>query len=146
MTVHSLLGVGDFRRWLVVMALFTLFAVVAAPATSAHAEDSLGCANSSICGWWNANYEGSQWTRTLSAENENTWRYVGETFNDEISSLDNHRAHITWVSQSYPQDGLDLCMASEARWPNLTTHRWGGGNSANDSMSSFFMSSESSCI
>jgi len=152
---------GAMRKILIAMMVLATAAVTTAGSASAATTnaptvtsiqpvtpdvDSAGCAAHSFCLWVNSGYSGTKFTVTFGTVSSDTWRPLGSGINDKASSLDSNRVFATGIAKNFPPSPPDvLCLQGGTRISDLRTLRWPDGTSVNDSISSFELSSSSSC-
>jgi hypothetical protein len=123
--------------------------VVTMPSVAAQASISQ-CHAHQFCMWQNSNYNnnvpGSFWYRTYGSYTNYAWHYVGDSFNDQASSVYNARSYKVGVNKNYPGSATyKYCWGGQYQNANLTTLNWpGGGGGVNDSISAWWFSGTSS--
>jgi len=96
--------------------------------------------------WQNYNYNntvsGGFWAYTYGNYATFTWFYVGDSANDQASSLYNNRLWRTAINIDYnPASITDrYCLAGGYTNSNLQNNRWPDGRAENDSISAFWHS------
>jgi hypothetical protein len=123
--------------------------VVTVPSGAAQASISQ-CKAHQFCMWQNVNYNnnqpGSFWYRTYGSYTNYAWHYVGDSFNDQASSVYNARSYKVGVNKDYPGSSTyKYCWGGQYQNANLTTLNWpNNGGGVNDSISAWWFSGTSS--
>jgi hypothetical protein len=110
------------------------------------------CPAHSFCMWQNYNYNnsvsGGFWYYTYGNYALFTWFYVGDSANDQATSLYNNRAWATGINKDYNPASIDdrYCLAGGYQNADLVPYAWHDGSGENDSISAFWHSTyPSSC-
>jgi hypothetical protein len=151
--MHLYRSVRSWRRCALAFAIALATAgavVVTVPPVAANATIS-SCDAHQFCMWQNANYNnnqsGSYWARTYGNYTNFAWHYVGDSFNDQASSVYNSRSYRVGVNRDdNPASGtFKYCWPGQYKNSNLTLINWpGGGGGVNDSISAWWFSDNSS--
>ena len=145
-----------WRRCVLVCAsALAAAAALAVTVPSAPAQASISqCSAHRFCMWQNYNYNnnvpGTFWYRTYGSYTNYAWHYVGNSFNDEATSVYNERAYKVGVNKDYPGSSVyKICWPGGYKNSNLNSSTnplyWPqGGGKVNDSISSWWFSGTSS--
>jgi Peptidase inhibitor family I36 len=140
---------GSRRRLLStgLLAAATALCALAWAPTSALAAKS-DCSDfgyGTFCMWQNAQYTGTLFVVFYGSVPSNQYNYVGATFNDEASSLYNYRnTYRTWVAYNANGSGPQACIDKLGSESDLAYALWPNGDVANDTISSYNLTSNSS--
>ena len=134
-----------YRRLILVTAAAAAIALCAIPATAS----ANICAESTWCTYNLTEWFGAQYNFSYVHTSEdglypaNAWEFVREGRNDVITSYENNRVHRTWVGKNWPNDSQVRCIRPHGESSNLGAHRWPNGTSADNSISSLKLETES---
>lgn len=137
-----------FLSFGVVMALLSSTPAIAIVAGHSHSSSPKSsqrhsdivspCPSSTFCTWMDAGYSGVSWSWSFSDNPHNTWFYVGNSPNDQISSYYANRGWRTGIAKNYPLGASredQACVLPGHANPNLSGDDWQDGTSANDAIS-----------
>jgi len=100
------------------------------------------CPTLALCLWANSGYGG--YVLTLTGSNSG-FAYIGDAYNNTISSIWNRRNNASFVAADYPSSSRYSCIGGGGGWEysNLAGNTWyQDGSGANDSISSYWLSSD----
>jgi hypothetical protein len=146
------------RRWLILAAAAAVPALILAMSGAAQAGTTgaahrasaalhrtpPNCPSSTLCTYQNSNYNnngasGTQWNFPYNSSPHLVWFYVGGPANDQISSLWNHRAWVSYVAKACPAGTDTYAFAGGAAVQNFASWSWPDGSGMNDSISAIAM-------
>jgi hypothetical protein len=135
---HLPSGRSRVRRAAIVVAAATALtpALLTLPTPAAEAAS---CPDNTLCTWQNSNYGGTQWNYSGHL---GYWWYVGNSANDQISSLHwNYNSSLqgvfAYVAKNCPADSQWTWISPGGVAPNLANNKWPDGTSMNDSISAW---------
>lgn len=117
--------------------------------TAVPAVTTPNCPSSTLCTYQNKDYNnngasGTQWNFAYNSTPHLQWVWVGSAANDQISSLHNNRAWISYVNKNCPANNQSVAFAGGAAPKDLTTWLWPDGSQVNDKISAIAMGTSSS--
>ncbi len=72
-----------------------------------------------LCAWQNSGYSGGFWKYNTYYWGAYKWNYVGNSANDQFSSLYNHRPHASYVNRDSPPSNFTACLSADIAYANL---------------------------
>ncbi len=136
---HRLFGRKRLRLAVIAMTpalALTLFALPSATPAYAYS-----CGGGYLCTWQNSFEGGTQWNFHVTSGQPGTyWWYVGNTPNDQISSIHNSTVSKGWFNKDCLAGSQYTWVGSGASANNLANNLWPNGTSMNDSISAWAIS------
>jgi len=149
------------RRWLALAAAAAVVPALTVALSSAAQAGTLGaahraapavttpnCPNATLCTYQNKDYNnngtsGTQWNFPYNSTPHLQWVWIGSSANDQISSLNNNRAWVSYVNKNCPATNQTHAWAGAAHPTNLANWTWPNGTSMNDSISAIALGTSS---
>jgi hypothetical protein len=106
------------------------------------------CPSATLCTYQNADYNnngasGTQWNFPYNSTPHLQWVWIGSAANDQISSLNNHRAWISYVNKDCPATSQAYAWGGGSAPNNLQNWSWPDGSNMNDSISAIALGTSS---
>jgi hypothetical protein len=117
-----------------VLALGTLALPGGIPAAQASVASCQQLQRVYLCTWSNSNYSGTEWNFT-GGPMLGYWWYVGNSANDQISSMYDWTNSWAFVAKDCPANSNWTYIGVSVAVPNLANNEWPDGSSMNDSIS-----------
>jgi hypothetical protein len=148
------------RRWLALASALAAPALILALAGAAEAGTHVvghqtapavttpNCPSATLCTYQNSDYNnngasGTQWNFPYNSTPHLQWVWIGSSANDQISSLHNNRAWISYVNKDCPASNQSYAWAGGSAPKNLQNWSWPNGNNMNDSISAIALGTSS---